>query len=336
MSLLSKIKNPLIIFIFLALFVIQSCSVIPKNFTVKEPQYDIRTEEFSLEFQELNKQLPVRISYPVGKTRFPVIVFSHGNGSKGDMYKGFTDYWASHGYVVIQPTHMDSTSLGFKTKRDNMREMYQQMLQVTDTRRQDMSFIIDSLDLIETIVPDLEEKLDRTKLVAAGHSMGAATAMIVAGMTLLNPMDGYAETSDETRFKVLLMISDPGTMTLMPKEPWKGVRVPTLISTGTKDFSDVGSGRINAPFKYKIPDSFTRSLSPHHYVLIEGADHYLGGLICRNDVPGPAEHEALRIAAATSTTFLDAYVKNDLNAWRSMRFGDLNAATKGKATLTLK
>jgi len=336
MSLLSKIKNPLIIFIFLALFVIQSCAVIPKNFTVKEPQYDIKTEEFSLKFEELNKQLPVRISYPVGKTRFPVIVFSHGNGSKGDMYKGFTDYWASHGYVVIQPTHMDSTSLGFKTKRDNMREMYQQILQVTDTRRQDMSFIVDSLNLIETIVPDLKDKLDRTKLVAAGHSMGAATAMIVAGMTLLNPMDGYAETSDETRFKVLLMISDPGTMTLMPKEPWKGVRVPTLISTGTKDFSDVGSDRIKAPFKYKIPDSLTRSLSPHHYVLIEGADHYLGGLICRNDVPGPPQHEALRIAAATSTTFLDAYVKNDLNAWRSMRFGDLNAATKGKATLTLK
>jgi dienelactone hydrolase len=336
MSSLSKIKIPFIIFIFLALFVIQSCAVIPKHFTVKEPQYDIKTEEFSLKFEELNKQLPVRISYPVGKTRFPVIVFSHGNGSKGDMYKGFTDYWASHGYVVIQPTHMDSTSLGFKTKRDNMREMYQQILQVTDTRRQDMSFIVDSLDLIETIVPDLKDKLDRTKLVAAGHSMGAATAMIVAGMTLLNPMDGYAETSDETRFKVLLMISDPGTMTLMPKEPWKGVRVPTLISTGTKDFSDVGSDRIKAPFKYKIPDSLTRSLSPHHYVLIEGADHYLGGLICRTDVPGPPQHEALRIAAATSTTFLDAYVKNDLNAWRSMRFGDLNAATKGKATLTLK
>jgi dienelactone hydrolase len=336
MSSLSKIKIPFIIFIFLALFVIQSCAVIPKHFTVKEPQYDIKTEEFSLKFEELNKQLPVRISYPVGKTRFPVIVFSHGNGSKGDMYKGFTDYWASHGYVVIQPTHMDSTSLGFKTKRDNMREMYQQILQVTDTRRQDMSFIVDSLDLIETIVPDLKDKLDRTKLVAAGHSMGAATAMIVAGMTLLNPMDGYAETSDETRFKVLLMISDPGTMTLMPKEPWKGVRVPTLISTGTKDFSDVGSDRIKAPFKYKIPDSLTRSLSPHHYVLIEGADHYLGGLICRTDVPGPPQHEALRIAAATSVTFLDAYVKNDLDAWRSMRFGDLNAATKGKATLTLK
>jgi hypothetical protein len=53
MSSLSKIKIPFIIFIFLALFVIQSCAVIPKNFTVKEPQYDIKTEEFSLKFEEL-------------------------------------------------------------------------------------------------------------------------------------------------------------------------------------------------------------------------------------------------------------------------------------------
>jgi len=336
MSFLHQTPVSFLKIILIGLFVIESCSVIPSNFSVTEPQYEIKTTEILLNFETLKKQLPVRISYPVGQTRFPVIVFSHGNGSKGDMYKGFTDYWASHGYVVIQPTHVDSTSLGFVTKRDNMREMYQQMLFVTDSRRQDMSFIVDSLEAIEQLVPDLENKLDTTKLVAAGHSMGAATAMIVAGATLVNPMDGYRETSDETRFKVLLMISDPSTMALMPKDPWQGVRVPTLISTGTKDFSDVGSGRINAPFKYEIPRSQTRSMSPHHYLLIEGADHYLGGLICRTDVPGPPQHEALRIAAATSTTFLDAYVKNDINAWRSMRFGDLYQATKGKATLALR
>ena len=214
--------------------------------------------------------------------------------------------------------------------------MYQQMLFVTDSRRQDMSFIVDSLDSIEELVPDLENKLDTTKLVAAGHSMGAATAMIVAGMTLVNPMDGYEETSNETRFKVLLMISDPSTMALMPEDPWKGVKVPTLISTGTKDFSDVGSGRINAPFKYEVPKSMTRSFAPHHYVLIDGADHYLGGLICRTDVPGPPQYEELEIAASASTTFLNAYVKNDINAWRSIRFGDLSEATDGKASIALK
>ncbi len=316
MSWAYKKRTFLSIFSLLCLSIIQSCSVLDNEFSFSEPRYDIKTAEFSLEFKKLNKQLPVRVSYPVGQTRFPVIVFSHGNGSKGDMYKGFTDYWASHGYVVIQPTHVDSTSLGFVTKRDNMREMYQQMLFVTDSRRQDMSFIVDSLETIERLVPDLENKLDTTKLVAAGHSMGAATAMIVAGMTLVNPMDGYEETSNETRFK--------------------GVKVPTLISTGTKDFSDVGSGRINAPFKYEVPESMTRSFAPHHYVLIEGADHYLGGLICRTDVPGPPQYEELEIAASASTTFLNAYVKNDINAWRSIRFGDLSEATDGKASIALK
>jgi len=152
----------------------------------------------------------------------------------------------------------------------------------------------------------------------------------------VNPMDGYEETSNETRFKVLLMISDPSTMALMPEDPWKGVKVPTLISTGTKDFSDVGSGRINAPFKYEVPKSMNRSFAPHHYVLIDGADHYLGGLICRTDVPGPPQHEALEIAASASTTFLNAYVKNDINAWRSIRFGNLSEATDGKASIALK
>ena len=252
------------------------------------------------------------------------------------MYEGFTDYWASHGYVVIQPTHIDSTSLGFVTKRGNMREMAKQMLYVTDTRRQDMSFIIDSLNLIEEMIPDLKNRLDRSKLVAAGHSMGAATAMLVSGMKLVNPMDGTEESSEESRFKVLLMISDPGTMTLMPKDPWKGVRIPTLISTGTEDFSDVGSTRVKSPFKYEVPVSLRRSFAPHHYLLIDKADHYLGGLICRTDVPGPPQYEALDIAAKSSIVFLNAYVKNDKNALISMRLGDMKKATNGRASLTLK
>ncbi len=314
---------------------LQSCSVMETEFIFAEPSYVVKeVNNLMLDFQKLNKKLPVRISYPEAEGAFPVIVFSHGNGSKGDMYKGFTDYWASHGYVVIQPTHMDSTSLGFETKT-NLREFYTQMLIVTDTRRQDMSFVLDSLDLIQELVPDLKGKLDTSTLVAAGHSMGAATAMLVSGMKLVNPMNGAEESSDENRFKVLLMISDPGTMALMPKDPWQGVSMPTLISTGTKDFSAVG-GQKKSSFQFLVPESLKRSSAPHHYVLIDGADHYLGGLICRTDVPGPPQYEALTIAASTSTIFLNAYVKNDTKAMNSIRFGNLNEATNGKASLTLK
>ena len=199
-----------------------------------------------------------------------------------------------------------------------------------------MSFVLDSLSLIEEMVPELKGKMDTTKLIAAGHSMGAATAMLVSGMKLINPMDGSEESSEEDRFKTLLMISDPGTMALMPTDPWKGVKIPTFISTGTNDFSAVGSGRVKSPFKYKIPEELTSSAAPHHYVFIDGADHYLGGLIARTDVPGPFQHEALEIAAATSTTFLEAYVRNDQQSIEAMRFGNLEAITSGQATLTTK
>ena len=333
---MSFFKKAHIITFLISLFFISSCALIETDYLFSDSKYEVKEKELLLNFEKLEKQLPVRVSYPVGEGRFPIIVFSHGNGSEGSMYKGFTDNWASDGYVVIQPTHMDSNSLGFKMNRNSMREMYQQMLFVTDSRRQDMSFILDSLIEIEQLIPELKHKLDQEKIAAAGHSMGAATAMLVSGMTLINPTDGYKETSDEKRFDALLMISDPTNMALMPPEPWKGVSVPTLISTGTNDFSDVGSGRMNAPFTYQIPKNLLQSSSPHHFVMIEGADHYLGGLICRTDVPGPFQYEELQIASNVSVIFLDAYVKNNPKALRSLRYGNLSAQTKGKASHSLR
>ena len=324
-------------FVSLLIIFLASCGQVANQYAFQQGSFEVKVaNQLFLDFQKLAKQLPIRIAYPNAEGTFPVIVFSHGSGSKGDMYKGFTDFWASHGYVVIQPTHMDSRSLGFEINRDNLREMYSQMLYVTDSRRQDMSFILDSLELIQTMVPDLKGKMDTSKLVAAGHSMGAATAMLVSGMKLVNPMSGYEESSDENRFKALLMISDPGTMSLMPTDPWIGVTIPTFVSTGSNDFSEVGSARVKSPFKYEVPEELTKSSAPHHYVFIEGADHYLGGLICRKDVPGPFQYEALKIAAATSTTFLEAYVGNNANAKRAMLFGNLKSVTSGKATLTTK
>ena len=101
-----------LLLICIAFFSIQSCSLIKTDFNFVKPMYKVKIiDDLSLDFEDLNKQLPIRISYPDTAGRLPVIIFSHGNGSKGDMYQGFTDYWASHGYLVIQPTHIDSISL---------------------------------------------------------------------------------------------------------------------------------------------------------------------------------------------------------------------------------
>jgi hypothetical protein len=63
-----------------------------------------------------------------------------------DNYQPLVTHWASHGYVVIQPTHSDSRSLGTKIG-DALR------FQDWQSRPADVSFVLDSLDELEKQVP---------------------------------------------------------------------------------------------------------------------------------------------------------------------------------------
>src|SRR4051812_45255058 len=58
-----------------------------------------------------NKELQVRITYPVTAGRYPVVVFSHGAGGSKNTDVLLTEYWANHGYICLQPTHADSVQL---------------------------------------------------------------------------------------------------------------------------------------------------------------------------------------------------------------------------------
>src|SRR5436305_6724380 len=57
------------------------------------------------------KDLHLTVVYPDAPGKFPVIVFSHGAGGSQDGYQYLTRYWASYGYVVVQPSHADSIAL---------------------------------------------------------------------------------------------------------------------------------------------------------------------------------------------------------------------------------
>src|SRR5258705_6300260 len=55
-----------------------------------------------------SREIPVHVAYPEGAGPFPVIVFSHGAGGSGLTYKALAHFWATHGFVVLAPTHADS------------------------------------------------------------------------------------------------------------------------------------------------------------------------------------------------------------------------------------
>src|SRR6266436_7475404 len=73
--------------------------------------YAVETIDQTIHDAKRNKDLPVRFLIPKSGGPFPVIVFSHGAGGSGQNYFPLTGFWATHGYVVIQPTHNDSIAL---------------------------------------------------------------------------------------------------------------------------------------------------------------------------------------------------------------------------------
>src|SRR5579875_1083046 len=67
--------------------------------------------------------LQVRVSAPVTGSELPIILLSHGHGPSNNLsslngYAPLASFWAAHGFVVIQPTHLDSATLGLRKSDD--------------------------------------------------------------------------------------------------------------------------------------------------------------------------------------------------------------------------
>jgi predicted dienelactone hydrolase len=103
--------------------------------------------------------LQVRISAPISGRDLPVVVFSHGFGSSMDGYAPLADFWAAHGFVVIQPTHLDSTALGLAP--DDPRTPHIWRHRIEDLRR-----VLDELDRIAAAVPGLAGRVDHDRIAA--------------------------------------------------------------------------------------------------------------------------------------------------------------------------
>ena len=105
-----------------------------------------------------DRSLPLRVVYKPGTTPVPVIVLSHGTFSSGKKYDPVALYWAAHDYVVILPDHRDA-DYGELPKSDT------HMVEIIDSRARDLVAIADQLQLIGTLIPDLQKRMDTTRLI---------------------------------------------------------------------------------------------------------------------------------------------------------------------------
>ena len=263
------------------------------------------TEAILLDYPALNKQLPLRVSFPQEDGSYPVIVFSHGAYSSKDEYNLVLDHWVSHGYVVVAATHSDSTALGVERGDPEAGSEWVD-------RMADLTFALDEMDRLSQRIKGLTGKADITRVAATGHSLGALTALALAGVPGTDRRDGQRKRFYDERVKVALMISPPGAIPgLVDNGGFASIKVPSLYTTATRDIVMLPDTTWEwHKDSYRMAPAGDRML-----IVLKGADHYLGGVVGRDDLErDPRADDYVDIINGLTTAYLDAHLKNSTRA----------------------
>lgn len=269
------------------------------------------------------RDVRMRVLYPDGDGPYPVIVYSTGMFCYPQMYDLVTRHWVSHGYIVVQPNHLDSPN--------NVRPPTVEELEIIlPSRVRDISFAVDSLAEIGKR-NKIAAKIDADKLAVAGHSFGAGISMMKIGLFLKDQFKGpYGEPYDE-RFQAAVLMSGMGYgMEQFADNAFDGIRRPMMATGGSNDVGRVNPGGLT-PDVWRMQPFLLAPPGDKYSVITEGTDHYMGGLICHPKKGGDPDPEAAEIVRAMTIAFLDAYLKNDVAAKKFLMNVDVPATTKGKA-----
>ncbi len=226
--------------------------------------------------------LQMKVSAPASGDNLPVIILSHGHGRSNFLsslhgYAPLVDFLASQGFVVIQPTHLNSKTLALPIGAEGVL--------FWKSRPKDIQFIIDNLQHIISFVPGLRERVNTTNIAAIGHSLGGHTVAMLAGMEVTDPVTGERVNFAEPRLKARVMIGLPGsaeglneTGRKLFSNPLSGtdfstMTLPALVINGDKDmshnFSDLENWRA---------DAYYHSPAPKSLLTIFEAEHIFGGI----------------------------------------------------------
>ncbi|MFK0170998.1 alpha/beta hydrolase family protein [Streptomyces sp. NPDC090306] len=227
---------------------------------------------------ERGEDLHVRVSAPDTGSDLPIVLFAHGFGSDLDGYAPLVDHWASHGFVVVQATHLDSKRLALPADDPRRPQMWRY-------RVQDMRRILDELMSLEASVPGLAGRVDHGRIVAAGHSFGGQTAGILVGLRVTDPQTGIAEDLSDSRVMASIQLATAGNggdeLTSFAHEnlPWlrdqdfSYITAPGLVVAGDKD---------DLPLSTRGPawtsDPYTLSRAGKSLLTVFGGEHLLGGI----------------------------------------------------------
>jgi hypothetical protein len=294
-----------------------------------------------------DRVIKLKIRAPIGAPEpVPVVLWSHGGGYEddGDQHHAqWGETLAEAGYFVVNMGHTyrpsdewdahcsvlgipddECTAEAFEEGNDG--GAGGSLSVIWYDRPTDASRVFDELPVLEA-ASGLDLDLDRVSL--AGHSGGSYTTLTIAGATVeFSPSVTGVDLSDP-RFVAFVANSPQGSGRLGFREGcWEGITRPVLVTTGAEDRTEneEPEGRREVYAGMSPPDK--------HELFLDStsANHDVFGLNPDDD----AETELSIWVASTAQAFLDATVREDVDATTWLGSDELEVYSGGVAELAEK
>ncbi len=261
--------------------------------------------------QARDRAIPARLHLPRqadAAAALPLVVVSHGLGGSRAGYAHLGRFWAEHGFAVLHVQHPGSDREIWAGNALGVLMNLQRAASDDNAkaRAQDVSFALDRLEM-ELLAQSsrISRRINTSKVVIAGHSYGANTAMLLAGARVVRN-DHVLNLQDHRISAAILMSSPPFYGESNAKPILSTVRVPTLHLTGSADV-------ISVPGYYSAPEdriAIYNDMPPGQKFLVvfQNATHSI--FTDRIDRSGAELNAAVK--SATRTMTLDF-----LRAWKA-------------------
>jgi predicted dienelactone hydrolase len=287
--------------------------------------YRVQTEDRAWVDRQRARPVPVRVHAPVPTPgtgeRFPVIVFSHGLGGSPDNYRYVGRHLASHGFLVLLPTHVGSDAAVAQQGKLALALAAADSQNRID-RAADVSFVLDKSARRKKKLDPLFVFANLSKVGAAGHSFGAWTALAVAGQTIRHERRVLCFRDVRVDCALAMSPQGPGVLGLTPSS-WDGITIPAHTMTGTLD---TGFGTPDVADRRVAFDSMPPG--DKHHLTIEDADHHAFAQGVPGTVQDPRHHGWINAAA---TGFFRAHLQGDAGAKDWLIRKQLQRDTLGEA-----
>ena len=259
--------------------------------------------------------IELRVSAPASGRDLPVILLSHGQGNSNDLsslngYGPLANFYAAHGFVVLQPTHLSSKTLSGDPRVDPNGPEGPLFWR---SRAEDMHRILDQLDAVEAAVPELRGRPDRGRVAVVGHSMGGHTAGLLLGMQVAG---GTAAGLRDPRVTAGVLLGAPGgpegaggpavqRFPVLRSADFSTMTAPALVVAGDRDVNPMFSDRQDWR-----SDAYRLSPGPKCLLTVFGGGHILGG-ISGYDAAETDDESPERVALVQRLTW--AYLRTALD-----------------------